>query len=243
MDSSGWEDSYIHNSQSKLQNQCNHKYCSRDTPDNNDCLFSCNVRTGPFCHEMGQSIDASAMLINKMASLYGDQDLSDIQIVVGHSIYYVHKLVLCCSSDVLRVMLTKPEWPESHRSKIALKEEPECIAMFPAFLRYLYTGIIHLNHDTVMPILMLADKYNVSDLREVCTSYMRCHLVSVVHRNHAVSWLQYAQLCAHNKLAEACAEFICWNFFKVASGPDFLLIEKDNLMSFLEVCIQISAVV
>lgn len=177
-----------------------------------------------------------------MAALYGDQDLSDIQIMVGHTVFYVHKLVLCCSSDVLRVMLTNPQWPESQRSKVVLKEEPECVAVFPAFIQYLYTGIIHLNHDTVMPLLMLADKYNVKDLREVCSNYMSSHLVSVVHRSRAVSWLQYAQLCAHNELAFACAEFIRLNFHKVSSSSDFLLLEKENLMHFLEVCFLITLV-
>ena len=220
----------------RWQGLCNHKYCATDGHDHHsEFVIKNNIKTGPFCHEKGQSIDASSLLVSKMAALYGDQELSDIQIMVGHTVFYVHKLVLCCSSDVFRVMLTKPQWPESQRAKIVLKEEPECIAVFQLFLQYIYTGMIHLNHDTAMPVLMLADKYNIQDLREVCTDYMTSHMVSVVHKNRAVSWLQYAQLSAHERLATACAEYIRWNFHKVASSPDFLSLEKENFMYFLQV--------
>ncbi len=174
------------------------------------------------------------MLLQRMSALFDDQDLSDIQICVGHKTYHAHKLVLCCASDVFRVMLTNPQWPESQRSKVVLKEEPQCIQAFDSFLRFMYTGIIHLAHHNVLAVLMLADKYNVCDLRDICVDYMCSHLVSVMEHNCAVSWLQYGRLCNHGKLAYACTEFIRWNFHKVICTEDFLLMEKDILVSFLQ---------
>lgn len=54
-----------------------------------------------------------------------------------------------------------PEWNECRESVIELKEEPCCSAVFPQFLKYLYVGQIRISLQTVMPMLALADKYNI----------------------------------------------------------------------------------
>ncbi len=192
-----------------------------------------HIRLGQFCHEKGQRIDGSAMLLLKVAALYGNEELSDVQIVVGHQEFDVHKLILCCSSDVFKIMLTNRSWSDCQRQRIVLKEEPECIAVFEDFLRYLYTGMVHLNHFNVLPVLMLADKYNVCDLRELAIEYMCSHIVSMIPYNHAVSWFQYGSLCGHRRLTAVCNDFISMNFHKVTATDDFLRMEKDVLVHFV----------
>lgn len=54
-----------------------------------------------------------------------------------------------------------PEWNESREERISLQEAPECVEVFEKFLRYMYTGQLMLSHDSVLPILALADKYIV----------------------------------------------------------------------------------
>lgn len=54
-----------------------------------------------------------------------------------------------------------PEWSECRESVIELKEEPLCSEVFPQFLKYLYVGQIRISLQTVMPMLALADKYNI----------------------------------------------------------------------------------
>jgi len=135
---------------------------------------SCSSSHSLFAHDHGQHVENSQRLLGKIASLFENQDLSDIQIVVGHNIYHAHKLILCCASDVFRVMLMNPSWSESNLPKIVLKEEPECIQVFDSFLRYLYTGKIHLMHNSVLSILMLADKYNIDDLQVMQHLVLSC---------------------------------------------------------------------
>ena len=186
-----------------------------------------------FCHEQGQKVDNSAAVIRKIAELCESSEMSDLQIIVAGKRYYTHKLLLCCSSDVFRVMLTNPSWPDAQKGEITLVEEDECVKVFHDFIRYLYSGFVHLTHYNVLPILMLADKYNVVHLRSVCMEYMSNHIVSTTSHNHAVSWLQYAYLCGHRGLAETCREFILCNFHKVMSTVDYLLMQKDVLLDFL----------
>lgn len=51
--------------------------------------------------------------------------------------------------------------------EIELVEDKVCARVFPAFLRFLYCNHIICNQETTLPILILADKYNVPSLRKV----------------------------------------------------------------------------
>jgi hypothetical protein len=62
---------------------------------------------------------------------------------------------------VHQVMLMNPEWSESQKNCVVLQETPACAAIFGDFIQYFYTGQIRINHLRVMPILALADKYNI----------------------------------------------------------------------------------
>lgn len=103
----------------------------------------------------------STSVLHKIANLYAEQLMSDICLVVGENRYPAHRVILCASSEVFQVMLMNPEWNECRESVIELKEEPCCVEVFPQFLRYLYVGQIRISLTAVMPMLALADKYNI----------------------------------------------------------------------------------
>lgn len=60
-----------------------------------------------------------------------------------------------------QIMLMSPQWSECKESRIVLGETPACAEVFDRFLQYFYTGHICVDSQTVMPILTLADKYNI----------------------------------------------------------------------------------
>lgn len=125
-----------------------------------------------------QQIDNSSSVLEKIAGLYAERLLSDIILEVGGKQYASHRLILCASSDVFQVMLMNPNWTESQETKIVLQEEDDCARVFPEFLKYLYTGRIHINYSLVLPLVALADKYNIRDLVKLCVDYMCRHIVS-----------------------------------------------------------------
>lgn len=159
-----------------------------------------------------QKVDNSSTVLEKIATLYADRLLSDIILDVGGKQYESHRLILCASSDVFQVMLMNPNWCESQEKVILLQEEDECAKVFPEFLKYLYTGIIDINHTLVLPLVTLADKYNVRDLIKLCVEYMRKHIVSAAKHNQLVKWLQYSLNCGHDSVTTACMNFVSWNF-------------------------------
>lgn len=179
-------------------------------------------------------IDNSKHLVTKIATLYAERLMNDICLEVDGVEYPAHRIILCTSSEVFQVMLMNSNWSESQTNRVVLQETKACAEIFEKFLRYFYTGQISINESTVMPIITLADKYIVKDLMQVCTDYMCNHIAS--SENYVVSWYQYTLglgHLAHNMVAQACENFIKWNFEAVAVTNDFLNFTTENLCKFL----------
>ena len=86
-----------------------------------------------------QESDNSSFLLEKMGRCYAEQLLSDVTLRVGDRSFPAHRLILCASSDVFRVMLMSASYSESRSSTIVLQEHACCLPFFPDFLLYLYT--------------------------------------------------------------------------------------------------------
>jgi hypothetical protein len=79
------------------------------------------------------------------------------------------------------------------RQEVELHEEPECQRVFSSFLEFLYTCHVTLGPDTALPTLVLADKYNVVDLRDVCIRFARAHVIPKLQLKEVFHvWFQYA---------------------------------------------------
>lgn len=191
-------------------------------------------RHGSTGKDYGHQVDNSNSTIKKLSILYSDPELSDLRLCIGERTFHAHKLILSISSDVFKTMLTSPTWPEAYTSEISLEEEPECQDVFEDFLQYLYTGKIHLNQTSVLPTLILADKYNINDLSDVCINYMSCHYVAPPSQSRVISWLKYAVMCDHKHLQQVCEDYIKCNFQYVMNTPDFMGISSDMLIKFLK---------
>lgn len=105
-----------------------------------------------------------------------------------------------------------PQWSECKESRIVLGETPACAEIFDRFLQYFYTGHICVDAQTVMPILTLADKYNL----KVETCFFPCHIpllhfpacvvlvmtfALLIGSNHSLPeiYVSTCSICSHNK--------------------------------------------
>lgn len=126
-----------------------------------------------------------------------------------------------------------PQWSESQESRVTLQETPQCAPIFPEFIRYFYTGQIKINYGVVLPILCLADKYNVRDLISLCLDYMSSHIPIAAIHGTLVSWLDYTSNNVHEEITQACQNFIMWNFELIAKTDDFGTFDVNVLVSLL----------
>ncbi|CAG9860505.1 unnamed protein product [Phyllotreta striolata] len=191
--------------------------------DNNSYNESCQIM-----------VDNSNNILKVLKNLYSEKDMCDVFLMVGYKEYGAHKIILCASSDVFKVMLMRPEWSEWHESRVELQEMSICEPVFSIFLEYFYTGKIMITHTNVMPILALADKYIVKSLTRICLSYMCKHVPHAAHHNQLFSWLQYSTACGHSNVFEICQNYIKWNFESVANTPDFSNFDINMFTKILE---------
>ncbi len=180
-----------------------------------------------------QQVDNSETVIAKIANLYAERLMSDVVLVVGPVEYPSHRLILCASSDVFQVMLMNPNWSESRETRVVLRETPSGEAVFEDFLKYLYTGKILLDYATVIPLVSLADKYNVRDLLRIGLDFMARNVASACKKNQVVSWLQFAAASGHALVTGLCRDFIAANFQKISTNIDFPNLEPEALAEFL----------
>jgi len=182
----------------------------------------------------GQIImDNSAEVVAKMAAIYAERLMSDVQLVVGDEVLPAHRLILCASSDVFQVMFMDSKWTESQEKKIVLKESTACAAVFQTFLKYLYTGKVCVDFANVIPLLQLADKYNVTDLLKVGLDFMSRNVPQAGNKNQVVSWYQFTTNCGYSTVSSLCLDFIKWNYETVSHSIDWCNIESESLVNLL----------
>lgn len=148
--------------------------------------------------------------IQNVSQFYNQEALSDVKLKVGEDAYHAHKFVLAKSSDVFRTMLYESRWAKENASEFELSESVECQVVFDKFLRFLYTAEISIRVETAVGILCLADKYNVTSLKNLCTMYMVENSKSPRVHN-ALCWYTWAKALGLCDLINQCAKTIAWN--------------------------------
>lgn len=178
--------------------------------------------------------DEKSVLL-KVAGLYASHLLSDINLIVGETRYPAHRVILSASSEVFQVMLLNPQWSECKESTIHLVEDPKSCKVFPQFLKYLYTGQVRISIETAMPLLSLADKYNIKDLIVLCRDFMSKSIAIAGSKGFLISWLQYTlSFNYHQQLTNELKNFLRLNIDIVGYASDFTEIDPNNLVVLLQ---------
>lgn len=132
-------------------------------------------------------------------------------------------------------MLLNPQWQECKESVIHLVEDPRNNRVFPQFLKYLYTGQVRISIDTAMPLLSLADKYNIADLIVLCRDYMLKNIAAAGSQGYLISWMQYSlSFNSHQQLTNDLKNFLRLNIEIVGYSKDFQEIDPNNLVILLQ---------
>ena len=98
----------------------------------------------------------------------------------------------------------------------------------------MYTGKIQLDYATVIPLVSLADKYNVKDLLRLGLDYMARNVSTAAKKHQIVTWYQFATVAGHRRVAELTGNFIKWNFEVVSKTLDYSTLDLPQLIQFLE---------
>ncbi|KIH46315.1 BTB/POZ domain protein [Ancylostoma duodenale] len=113
--------------------------------------------------------------------------------------FAAHRLILAKNSEVFDRMLSQ-RW-NGEKKDLEMVEDAPCQKVFPAFLRFLYCNHVVLHQDNCLPILILADKYNVISLKKVCIDFAISEILPNLTLKDVFSiWFSYATKAYHQVL-------------------------------------------
>lgn len=102
-------------------------------------------------------------------------------------------------------------------------------------MKYLYTGQAKISIETAMPLLSLADKYNIKDLIVLCRDYMSKNIAIAGSKGFLISCLQYTlSFSYHQQLTNELKNFLRLNIDIVGYSRDFIDIDPNNLVVLLQ---------
>ncbi|KAM3719426.1 BTB/POZ domain-containing protein [Dirofilaria immitis] len=175
--------------------------------------------------------------LNDFTKYYNNSHLSDVALLVGDEIYAAHRIILTKSSEVFDQMLSK-KW-NGDKKELELVEDLSCQPVFPAFLRFLYCNHVFLHAENTLPILILADKYNVNNLKKVCIDYAVNNILPELSTRELFHvWFSYATKAFHQPLINACIKVLAWHFEEMIMNEEWekewLSVDRDQLIELLK---------
>ena len=122
--------------------------------------------------------------------------------------------------------------------EVELFEDEVCVSVFSAFLKFIYGCHVLLHQANTLPLLMLADKYNVCDLRCVCTRFACTHIIPKLQLKEVFHvWFQYATKCCHHQLVGSSVTALADKMDEIAQTaewePEWTCLERDQLVELL----------
>jgi hypothetical protein len=141
-----------------------------------------------------------------LKKLINDKRTSDLKLVVsdenGRHEFYAHKLLLAARSRVFNEKFYG-ETP-SNETELLLEEIKDRRVM-THFLHFLYTDTVDaVNDETIIPLLALADKYDVPRLKIACGAFTAEKITNA-------NWMEILEFAAAQNEAELindCVKFI-----------------------------------
>ena len=211
--------------------QVYNRYCSGcGTNQAISVIFEILINLKPDCVVSVKK--GSKNVLEHLAKLWEQKTLSDVTFKCGEKLIKAHTLILASGSPVLAAMFQN-NFKENWERMVVIKEFE--VKVFENFLRYIYVGECDLlekggGRNDVANLLVAADKYDVSSLKEEC----EIHLSKILSVENAVQYLELAHLHNAHKLHQSALNFMSKNAKAVCSRKDWMKIIK----TYPELCFQ-----
>ena len=154
--------------------------------------------------------------------LFMAKNTFDLKIICEGKILECHKNVLCCRSDVFDVMFLNDEMIEAQSREVEINDIQA--DTMETFLYFLYHDQVQDTKMINAKLLRAAHKYNVLELMEVCTDYLKKNLSF----ENATDVLVSAHLTDQKDLFEIASDFINENKGKVVKTIAWEEFKKTN---------------
>ncbi len=165
------------------------------------------------------------ILIKHLTEMYVQQNHCDVKFTFeGNESIGGHEHILAARSPVFAAMF-QHDMQEAKTGQVAIHDVQ--LDIFKEMLYYIYSGRIRikLTEETAMAMYMVADKYDIDDLKKVCRHFLSDFIDVKV--DNALDLLVWAHLHSVNELKEKILVFIALHAAEICQLDDWETIEKN----------------
>ena len=141
---------------------------------------------------------------------------SDLTLVAGDGRKYrVHRLIIAYSSEYFHNLLLQKEFKMMQELQLDISDPHD---VFAEVLNYMYQGEVVINSDNSIPLLALADKLEMKDLKTRTSQYIAAN----IRRENCISMFKRAFEFDAKEVIDKCTAVIARNFCFLHADFTFL---------------------
>ncbi|XP_070822968.1 kelch-like protein 38 [Chaetodon trifascialis] len=171
--------------------------------------------------------EQSSNLLLQLNRLRQENILTDVSLCSDNTEIPCHRNVLVSSSPYFRAMFCN-NFLERKQTKINLKGITS--AILSSIIDYVYTGLISISMDIVLPLMQAASMLQYGRLFEACSSFLQEQLSP----DNCLSMIRLSEIMNCNSLRDKAKEMAMKSFSDVSASEDLRDLSLTELMRYLE---------
>lgn len=169
----------------------------------------------------------SSDLLLQLNRLRQDNILTDVWLCSDNTEIPCHRNVLVSSSPYFKAMFCN-NFMEKHQTKIDLKGITS--AILSSVIDYVYTGLISISMDIVLPLMQAASMLQYGRLFEACSGFLQKQLSP----ENCLSMIRLSDIMNCNSLRDKAKEMAMKSFSDVSASEDLCDLSLPEIMGYLE---------
>uniref|UniRef100_G3NS57 Kelch-like family member 38b n=1 Tax=Gasterosteus aculeatus TaxID=69293 RepID=G3NS57_GASAC len=153
--------------------------------------------------------------------------LTDVSLCSDNTEIPCHRNVLVSSSPYFRAMFCN-NFMETQQTKIDLKDITS--AILSTVIDYVYTGLVSISVDVVLPLMQAASMLQYGRLFEACSSFLQEQLSP----DNCLSMIRLSEILNCSSLKDKAKEMAMKSFSAVSASEDLCELSLPELMGYLE---------
>ncbi|XP_068591689.1 kelch-like protein 38 [Cebidichthys violaceus] len=171
--------------------------------------------------------EQSSTLLLQLNGLRQENILTDVSLCSDHTEIPCHRNVLVSSSPYFRAMFCS-NFMETQQTKIDLQGITS--AILSSVIDYVYTGLVSISMDVVLPLMQAASMLQYGRLFEACSSFLQEQLSP----DNCLSMIRLSEILNCDSLRDKAKEMAMKSFSDVSASEDLCELSLPELMGYLE---------
>lgn len=174
-----------------------------------------------------QDKEQSSALLLQLNTLRREEILTDVSLCSDSTEIPCHRNVLVSSSPYFRAMFCS-SFVERQQTKITLKGVTS--AILSSIVDYVYTGLINISMEVVLPLMQAASMFQYGRLFEACSSYLQEQLSP----DNCLSMIRLSEIMNCDSLRNKAKEMAMKRFSDISGSEDLCELSLPELLGYLE---------